>query len=352
MKFSFRPENNFKFWTGQISSPSFRLGEAIHQEISPYDETKIAVILLDENFDETDDVQYFDTLAEASGYISRNSSADYSIYIGKNAGISSISSTFSGKTNLIKISIPNTTTLLYSSAFKNCTNLKKVEIKSNNISDIPFEAFSGCTSLEEFTMPSVVNIGKKAFLNCSSLTSFTFPRGLASIGQSAFEGCGIQHLNLQIAGISVGESAFNRSGLTSVNLELLGECTVGNGVFANCAGLESVVYSGADISQGMFGYCTSLETVALGTDVYIINSYAFRGCESLGMLNLPSIKRIFSNVLKDSGVSTVLIGSSIENISYDSFSGDSYLTSISIGLQRDSISGAPWGATNAVVNWA
>ena len=70
-----------------------------------------------------------------------------------------ISSSFIYKGNQFEI------TSIENNLFKNCSNLKNVEI-SDSITKIGKNAFSGCTSLENLVIPdNVVNIGENAFEN-------------------------------------------------------------------------------------------------------------------------------------------------------------------------------------------
>lgn len=62
-----------------------------------------------------------------------------------------------------------------------------------------------------------------------------------------------------------------------------------------------------------------------------IGAYAFAGCTSL---------------------TTVTIPASVTSIASSAFSGDSALTDIYCGFAFGAVSGAPWGATGAVVHYA
>ena len=80
-----------------------------------------------------------------------------------------------------------------SGAFKNCTNLQNFVVLYSMPQwerDISADAFSGCTSLAEFTVhQGVVSIGARAFGDCSDLTSVVIPNSVTRIDNQAFVGC-------------------------------------------------------------------------------------------------------------------------------------------------------------------
>lgn len=59
-----------------------------------------------------------------------------------------------------------------------------------NITQLPSDAFSGCSSLEEISLPiNLTEIGSYAFYGCKSLSSIIIPCSVTSIGNSAFSEC-------------------------------------------------------------------------------------------------------------------------------------------------------------------
>ena len=108
-------------------------------------------------------------------------------------------------------------TLLPDQAFLGCTSLEKLDFvhapqsgSSDGISPvsdisprmqetpefipyslhIPDEAFSGCTSLKNISLPQTkVYIHPRAFADCTSLESFTLTQAIHGIADDAFDGC-------------------------------------------------------------------------------------------------------------------------------------------------------------------
>ena len=124
-------------------------------------------------------------------------------------------------------------------AFKNQTQITKIFIPES-ITDIEWDAFSGCTNIQSATMPtnaisafpksnlkSVVlnggtSIGEWAFSGCTGLTSVTIPDSVTSIGNSAFFEC---------------------TGLTSVTIGN-SVTSIGGCAFFECTGLANIVFRG------------------------------------------------------------------------------------------------------------
>ena len=61
---------------------------------------------------------------------------------------------------------------------------------TDSTTEIPANAFEGCSSLTAIDIPSTVtNVGASAFADCVSLTSVTIPVSVQQIGEGAFSGC-------------------------------------------------------------------------------------------------------------------------------------------------------------------
>lgn len=90
--------------------------------------------------------------------------------------------------SLESISIPPSLEDLEGYTFGKCINLKNVEINSKEIDTIPTMCFYYCTSLEEITLPDNIDtIQDQAFLSCYNLSKINFPKHLDSIGSYAFD---------------------------------------------------------------------------------------------------------------------------------------------------------------------
>lgn len=115
-------------------------------------------------------------------------------------------------------------TTIGDSAFKDCTMLKEVNMKTS-IEAIGTSAFENCTSLETVSVPlSVEKIGSRAFYNCGNLSSIELPDLLKEIGSYTFYGC------TNLTSIIIPDSV----------------TSIGNYVFNNCTSLTDVYYTGSE----------------------------------------------------------------------------------------------------------
>ncbi len=126
---------------------------------------------------------------------------------------------------LNSVSIPDTVTVIGSSAFQNCTALKKVEL-SDNVKLIGSYAYSGCTGL---TTVKIGSKNRKDELDVSELTV---------------------------------KQATDKSSELKLDWKLSEEN-------------YTAIYNGA------FEKCTGLKTVSLSVNVNSIDNYAFENCSSL-----------------------------------------------------------------------
>ena len=128
-------------------------------------------------------------------------------------------------------------------AFAGNTVVEKV-VLDGNFTAIGEYAFSGATNLRNITIPATVTtLYKGAFANCANLKDqgFAIASGsqLATIGESAFEGVGLNNLVIPQAVASVGARAFKNSKLVSVLLPTSVE-TIGAYAFYGCTYLANI----------------------------------------------------------------------------------------------------------------
>ena len=76
------------------------------------------------------------------------------------------------------------------------------------------------------------------------------------------------------------------------------------------------------------------------------------GCTALKQLDLPSAKTISATILNGATAMEVLnIGPGVTSINSNAFGGTPDGMIINLPIAEGAISGAPWGATNAIINY-
>lgn len=100
-----------------------------------------------------------------------------------------------------------------SNAFANNTLVKEVRL-SNYITEIPDNAFSGCTSLETITGANISSIGAGAFRGCVSLAKYTVSETIMNLGEFAFEDVPEVHVVASTSAIAKAAATTSADNLT------------------------------------------------------------------------------------------------------------------------------------------
>ena len=144
-------------------------------------------------------------------------------------------------------------------AFSKCSSLRYLSI-GVNISIIPKSAFAQCTGLINIAIPtSVKSIESKAFYGCSGIKDLMFEasdRALDKIGASAFAGCSIGQLSLNVTAID--EYAFEGNPISELKLGTR-TAWIGDGAFAQDLCLTTVSINAQtppQIGAGVWTYKT------------------------------------------------------------------------------------------------
>lgn len=267
-------------------------------ETPAYDETKIAVVLLDENMQKTSDIHYTDTVNEAKTFINANSENLYHVHVGEHSqAVPNLNGDMSNVVNLYSIDIPNGVKKIPYHVFYNCTALFSMDIP-DSVTEIERESFTNCTNLSSVTFGNGItsidliggtNASHGSFENCTSLTEIYIPENVKSIG-------GIDNL-------AIGSGTFSRcSGLKKVTISG-GVETIGSYAFSRCTSLENleIQYGVKKICNNAFEFCSSLETVILPDSIemmgrrvesayehFDIDGYIFQFCTNLKSIKYPA----------------------------------------------------------------
>ena len=263
---------------------------------------------------------------------------------------------FYGSTNLRRVTLPDSVTIISSYAFNGCTLLEEISFGSG-LQSIGTYAFYNCTYLTEITIPdsvteigdytfsscrsiesvemgnSVKKIGICAFYNCTYLTEITIPETVTTISSNAFSGCrALEKIYFNAASLnalSSGNGVFSYAGQNGDGITLvIGDAvtripaylfypdssstsyspnlkkiefregsvcqSVDNYAFYACKSLTDVNISDSVVTIGNYAFnsCSALQNVVIGKSVATIGDYAFYNCASLITVSMGNVEKI------------------------------------------------------------
>ena len=170
------------------------------------------------------------------------------------------------------VTLPEGTTLIGNSAFKDCAFITSVTLPEKLLS-IGNYAFSGCTGLTEIVIPdSVTTIGSYAFSGCTGLTRVVLPAGLTAIPDCCFNNCEkLPGITIPETVTSIGSCAFRYcSALTAITLPQ-GLQTLGANAFLYC---ENLPYVDVPDTLESAGYSIASDTTQLRCSIGSSAAYA------------------------------------------------------------------------------
>ena len=280
-------------------------------------------------------------------------------------GLTSIGVRAFSKSALEDITIPQSMESIKQYAFDGCKALSTITFEDGlkSIGTVDGYCFSNCGVLSLNFPSSIERISKYAFLSCRNLTDVTFNNDISkdALGRGIFEGCtALYQVNLADNTKSLGEAMFKGcSALTTIELPE-GFQYLGERCFEN-SGLEvlTIPETISFIGSYCFNNC-KLSKISLPKTLQTIEPYTFAGCDSLGEIVFNYVEDTLEtgdgiHVIKDyafadSVITTLSIPYTIKDIGLKAFSG-SRIETLKIDKIKNSIPGAPWGASSAKVIW-
>ena len=267
--------------------------------------------------------------------------------------------------SITEIVIPDYVTNINAGALSGCSSLENLTIPfvgatKSGTSNTHFGYIFGAssysdnstyvpTSLKTVVITGGASIGDQAFRGCSSLTSITIPDSVTSIGESAFSGCSnLTSIAIPFVGTKAGVTASNTyqypfgyifgtssyTGGTATKQYYYGSSTSSttNTTYYIPSSLKSVTVTGGNILYGAFYNCSNLTSATIPNSVTSIGNEAFRYCSSLTSITIPdSVTSIGYNAFSGcSGLTSITIPDSVTSIGSSAFSYCSSLTSITI----------------------
>ncbi len=252
-------------------------------------------------------------------------------------------------------------------AFLNCTNLKVVNLPSTIEQISIVDPFAGCSALEAINVYDVEGTATVRYWSEDGVLFYNGSTGAspASVAVMPVAKTGTYRVPDGIAEITA--DAFKGASISKVIIPA-SVTKIGNGAFADCINLTSVVFetsaSGKDkdltISAKAFAGCTKLEKIVLparlteinltkyavnGTNVVVDGaSEAFAGCTSLVEINVAASSKTYKSVdgiLYSADGKTLLycpatrsgevvIPTNVQNIAPGAFVGCSNITEVVI----------------------
>ena len=206
-----------------------------------------------------------------------------------------------------------------------------VYVEDNTITNFEFkdgtkiigpQAFKDFTNLATITLPSgLKTIGREAFYGCTALTSVSYPDSLLRLDIDAFYGCTAleeitftKNSKLEYAG-----SAFN--GCSALRVARIPGAYLTNEATLPLGALEELeVVNGTSIPYEAFKYAKNLTTVTLPDTLETISIYAFRGCDKLTTVVMPSVKEICQRAFCNCPLlESITIPGNVEHIEMEAF---------------------------------
>ena len=187
---------------------------------------------------------------------------------------------------ITSIVIPSTVTGIGNNAFKNATNLRRVQLP-NSLTSLGVYAFEH-TAIDSVTIPGgITKLPSGLFFDCDRLRYVSLPQGLDTI-MDAFCWCdSLADIDIP-DGVRYINSAF--WGTALVNVGLPDSLSYIDDAFENCHSLTSVTFANHPvvIGNGTFMQCNALTTVHLGDSVLSIGQGAFYECTALREIEIPA----------------------------------------------------------------
>lgn len=171
-------------------------------------------------------------------------------------------------------------------------------------------AFNEASTLTEVNLPnSITKIPDYAFQRCTNLAPTELPASLQTIGNYAFYTCSMLALTeLPTSLQKIGNYAFQGTKLALTELP------------ANVA----------KVSEGVFRSCSNLAITEIPASVTHIYRYAFSGCSSLRNITFKGTPAYIDS---------------------NAFQSCTFLETINVPWAEGAVANAPWGATNATINY-
>lgn len=143
-------------------------------------------------------------------------------------------------------------------------------------------------------------------------------------------------------------------GYSSNVLHIPRGCTyIGEGIFTRWYILETVYTEDVvEISNYAFNNCNGLKNIYFSNSLERIGNSAFEGCFPITTITFPSSLQYIGNyAFRGLSLTNITFNGTPETISSNAFEDCGSLTTINVPWSEGAVADAPWGATNATINY-
>ena len=211
-------------------------------------------------------------------------------------------SAFSDCTSIVGFSIPSLLTTIEPYTFKGCSSLARISIPQR-ITQIGEYAFEGCSGLLDVIFAndaSLTKLSAWAFFGCERLAIIDLPESLTEIGASVFRKCNtLESVTIPAATTTIGSYAFSYcKNLSTLQVEqgnpmfyAVDNCIVNRATRSVVVGCKTSKIPADDsvVSVGAYAFagCSGLKSLKIPEGIVSIGGYAFVDCTNLKTVDLP-----------------------------------------------------------------
>lgn len=244
------------------------------------------------------------------------------------------SSTFYGCYNLKNVVVGDQVTTIGANAFTDCAALETIQIP-DSLSALGNNVFGGCNNLKKVNIPTkgLKSLANYLFDKCYGLVEMEVPEGYVTLSNAVFQNCtGLKKVKLPstLTGIAIN-NFYNCSSLEEINIPDSVKA-IGYRVFTGCASLKSIKLPDGvvELGTGLFANCKELTNVEISPKLIGIYNQAFQNCKKLEHFNMPPTVKEIKNLAFDSCVNLkeIVIPDSCTTIGTKAFKGCLSLTSV------------------------
>lgn len=265
------------------------------------------------------------------------------------------SSAFYNCYNLREINIPDSIKIIDTRAFLDCKRLEKVVIGENSkLSIIEEAAFSFAENLKEIRIPDSVDIiGNAVFRGCTNLENVYINRSIirGHIGDQVFVGTKfIENIIKSKENFIIGDTLIKAGNIETIDSLPSIVTRIAGDSFKDCSNTKTLILpdkiealpmemfpslnSIEDVSipdtievipYRCFADCTNLKNIRLSNNLKLIGEFAFQGCQKLKHLKLPeSLLFLDSWCFENCGIQDLKIPKNVKLIADNIFGINSF----------------------------